>query len=205
VKKPEAVHGGLGGGARPRDPDHSEALTQLAGLYEKSRDYAKLAGVLRAQAAQTADSAARIALLVKLGMIASDKLNDDALAVEAWRGVLALDPNDRRAQEALKKRYLAMHAWDELETFYAESGKWDELIRCWSVRPSTALEPAARRSPCTRRSRQLWEVRKEKTDRAAKYLEKVLEIDPANRNAALRLAAHLRGREGRARLAPCSR
>ncbi len=171
-----------------RDGAHHDALTQLAGLYEKAREYEKLAPVLRAQAAQTDDSAARIALLVKLGLIASDKLNDDALAVEAWQGVLALDPNDRRAQEALKKRYLAMHAWDELETFYADSGRWDELIRILEREAEgTALEPAARVALYAKIA-ELWEVRKEKTDRAAKYLEKVLEIDPANRAAALRLA-----------------
>ncbi len=170
-----------------RDPGNSESLTQLAGLYERQKDFGKLGYVLREQAAQTPEAAARIALLVKLGMIAGDKLNDDALAVEAWRGVLVLDANDRRAQEALKKRYLAMHAWDELETFYAESGKWDELIR--------VLERETEQPGCTNETKislyskiaQLWAERKEKTDRAAKYLEKILELDANNRNAALRL------------------
>ena len=32
-------------------------------------------------------------------------------------------------QEALKKKYLALGRWDDLEVFYAESGKWDEFIR----------------------------------------------------------------------------
>ncbi len=171
-----------------RDEGHHDALAQLGSLYEKSREYDKLAPVLRAQAAQTDDTAARVALLVKLGLIASDKLNDDALAVEAWQGVLALDPNDRRAQEALKKRYLAMHAWDELEAFYADSGRWDELIRTLEREAESAtLEPEARVALYAKIA-ELWEVRKDKTDRAARYLEKVLEIDPSNRPAALRLA-----------------
>jgi tetratricopeptide (TPR) repeat protein len=186
VKKPEASME-MWEEVLRRDPGNSEALAQLGGLYERQKDFAKLAYVLREQAAQTPDPAARIALLVKLGMIAGDKLNDDALAVEAWRGVLALDPNDRRAQEALKKRYLAMHAWDELETFYAESGKWDELIR--------VLEREAEQPGCTSETKislyskiaQLWAERKEKFDRAAKYLEKILELDPTHRDAALRL------------------
>ena len=65
-----------------RDPGHVEALGQLAGLYEKSKEYAKLAEVLRSQAAMTADTAARVQLLVKLGLIAGDRLNDDTIAVE---------------------------------------------------------------------------------------------------------------------------
>jgi tetratricopeptide (TPR) repeat protein len=184
-----------------RDPGNADALAQLSGLYERQKDFPKLAFVLREQAAQTGDSAARITLLVKLGMIAGDKLNDDTIAVEAWRGVLALDSNDRRAQEALKKRYLAMHAWDELETFYADTGKWDELIR--------VLERETESPQCTTETKislyskiaQLWAERKEKTDRAAKYLEKILELDAQNRNAALRLVPIYQGANDAKKLA----
>ncbi|MFO0652556.1 MAG: hypothetical protein U0326_40445 [Polyangiales bacterium] len=171
-----------------RDPGNHDALAQLGGLYERQKDFAKLGYVLREQAAQTGDSAARIALLVKLGTIAGDKLNDDALAVEAWRGVLALDANDRRAQEALKKRYLAMHAWDDLETFYAESAKWDELIRVLERETESPQATTETKISLYSKIAQLWAERKEKTDRAAKFLEKILELDAHNRDAALRLA-----------------
>lgn len=186
VKRPE-IGTEMWEEVQKRDPGHPEALAQLAGFYEKSKEYAKLAEVLRSQAAMTADVPARIALLVKLGLIAGDRLNDDALAVEAWRGVLALDPNDRRAQEALKKRYLAMHAWDDLERFYEESGKWDELIRVLEREAENPQAEDATKVSLFSKIAQLWEVRKEKVDRAARNLEKVLEIDPANRDAALRL------------------
>lgn len=170
-----------------RDPGNMEALAQLSGLYERAKDFPKLAHVLREQAAQTADPTARVNLLVKLGMIASDKLNDDALAVEAWRGVLVLDPNDRRAQEALKKRYLAMHAWDDLEAFYSESAKWDELIRVLEREAENPSATTETKISLFSKIAQLWADRKEKTDRAAKFLEKILELDANNRNAALRL------------------
>ncbi len=187
VKKPEAMIE-MWEEVLNRDPGNSDALAQLAGLYERQKDYGKLGYVLREQAAQTPDAAARVALLVKLGTVAGDKLNDDALAVEAWRGVLALDPNDRRAQEALKKRYLAMHAWDDLETFYAESGKWDELIRVLERETEAPAATTETKVSLYSKIAQLWAERKEKTDRAAKYLEKILELDPQNRDAALRLA-----------------
>ncbi|MEZ4393540.1 MAG: tetratricopeptide repeat protein [Polyangiales bacterium] len=170
-----------------RAPEHTEAISQLSGLYEKSRDYEKLAGVLRVQATQTGEPAARVQILVKLGMIASDRLNNDELAVEAWRGVLALEPNDRRAQEALKKRLLAMSAWDELEAFYAESEKWDELIRLLEREAESESLDAAVRVTLLLKVATLWEDRKEKPERAARYLEKVLELDPGHRGAALRL------------------
>lgn len=186
VKKPE-VCTELWEEVLKRDGSNPDALTQLAGFYDRTKEYGKLAGVLREQAAQTADNAARIALLVKLGTIAGEKLNDDAIAIEAWRGVLMLDPNDRRAQEALKKRYLAAHAWDELEVFYAESGKWDELIR---LLEREAEQPTASNETKIQlffKIAQLWADRKEKVDRASKFYEKVLEVDAANRAAALAL------------------
>lgn len=186
VKKPEVCIE-LWEKVLERDGSHPEALAQLAGLYERSKDFDKLASVLREQAAQTGDAAQKIQLLVKLGTIAGDRLNNDELAVEAWRGVLMLDPNDRRAQEALKKRYLAMHAWDELELFYADSGRWDELIRLLERESEQPTASSAVKIELFFKIAQLWAERKEKTDRAAKYYEKVLELDPANRAAALAL------------------
>jgi tetratricopeptide (TPR) repeat protein len=186
VKKPE-VCTELWEEVLKRDGSNPDALTQLSGFYDRTKEYGKLAGVLREQAAQTADNAARIQLLVKLGTIAGDKLNDDAIAIEAWRGVLMLDANDRRAQEALKKRYLASHAWDELEVFYAESGKWDELIR---LLEREAEQPTANNETKIQlffKIAQLWADRKEKIDRASKFYEKVLEVDAVNRAAALAL------------------
>jgi tetratricopeptide (TPR) repeat protein len=167
-----------------RDESSMEALAQLSGLYERAKDYRKLGAVLREQAAQTADSAARMQLLVKLGTTAVEKLNDDELAVEAWRGVLALDPNDRRAQEALKKRFIAMQAWDELDAFYAESGRWDELIRLLERESEQPGASDATKVALFFKIARLWAERKEKTDRAARYFERVLELDPNNRAAA---------------------
>jgi hypothetical protein len=68
-------------------------------------------------------------VLTKLGTIYGERLNNDEGAVGAWRILLTLDPNDRRAQDALKKKYLGLGRWDDLEVFYAETGKWDEFIR----------------------------------------------------------------------------
>jgi tetratricopeptide (TPR) repeat protein len=88
-----------------------------------------LASVLEKQAEVTYDAPTKIQILTKLGTIYGDRLNNDEGAVAAWRTLLTLDPNDRKAQEALKKKYLALGRWDDLEVFYAESGKWDEFIR----------------------------------------------------------------------------
>ncbi|HEX7664679.1 MAG TPA: hypothetical protein VF407_09215, partial [Polyangiaceae bacterium] len=90
------------------DDQNVEALAALSMLYERAKEFEKLADVLEKQAAVTYDNAQRIQILTKLGTIYGDRLNNDEGAVEAWRALLAIDPNDRKAQEALKKKYLAL-------------------------------------------------------------------------------------------------
>ncbi|MCU0680773.1 MAG: tetratricopeptide repeat protein [Polyangiaceae bacterium] len=164
-------------------PDNVEALGQLGALYERNKDFAALVEVLERQADATYDAAQKVALLAKLGTYYGDRLNDDEGATRAWRQLLALDPNDRRAQEALKKKYLALGRWDDLEVFYAESGKWDEFIRVLESQEARETESAAKVG-LLMKSAQLWADKKGKLDRAAKNYEKVLELDAQNLSAA---------------------
>ena len=165
------------------DDANADALAALAGLYERSRDYEKLASVLEKQAEVTFDAPAKIQILNKLGTIYGDRLNNDEGAVAAWRSLLVLDPNDRRAQDALKKKYLALGRWDDLEVFYAESGKWDEFIRVLEQQEAKESQPTAKISLLFKIA-QLWADKKQKNDRAAKAYEKVLELEPQNLQAA---------------------
>ena len=140
----------------------------------------------RARAAGRGDlrrAGAKIQVLTKLGTIYGDRLNNDEGAVTAWRTLLTLDPNDRKAQEALKKKYLALGMWDELELFYAEAGKWDELIRVLEQQEAKETRPDAKIGLLFKIA-QLWADKKQKSDRAAKAYEKVLEIEPGNLAAA---------------------
>ena len=169
------------------DPANGEALGALAGLYERAKDFESLAAVLERQADATFDAAAKIQVLTKLGTIYGDRLNNEEGAVNAWRALLALDPNDRRAQDALKKKYLTLGRWDDLEVFYAESGKWDEFIRVLEQQEAKETSPPAKISLLFKIA-QLWADKKQKSDRAAKAYEKVLELDADNLRAAEELA-----------------
>src|SRR5262249_50543822 len=147
------------------DPENGEALANLAGLYERAKDFAALAGVLEKQAEITYDTAQRMQILSKLATIYGDRMNNDEGAVNAWRSLLALDPNDRKAQEALKKKYLALGRWDDLEVFYSESGKWDEFIRVLEAQEAKEADRAAKISLLMKIA-ELWADKKQKADRA---------------------------------------
>ncbi|MGC4066068.1 MAG: tetratricopeptide repeat protein [Polyangiaceae bacterium] len=169
------------------DPDDIEALNVLSQMYERARDFEKLATILERLSELSSDRQERINVLNKLGQIVGDRLNDDARAVEAYRALLELVPDDCRAQEQLKKRYVSLGRWDDLEFFYAESGKWDEFIRILETNEAKTQD-TEQRIGMLMKIAELWMTQKGKADRAARSYEKVLQLDANNLAAAERLA-----------------
>ncbi|MEO7037108.1 MAG: tetratricopeptide repeat protein [Polyangiaceae bacterium] len=185
VKKPEVCID-LWAVVLDNDPDDVDALNALSQLYERSRDYEKLADVLGRLAELTYDIAAKIELLNKLGQVAGDRLKDEERAVDAYRALITLQPDDRRAQEQLKKRYVTLGRWDDLEVFYADTGKWDEFIRVLESNEARATD-TPQRIGMLMKIAELWMTQKGKPDRAAKAYEKVLSFEENNLAAAERL------------------
>lgn len=182
VKKPEVCID-LWNEVIANDAENAEALNALAGLHERAKDWQALADVLQKQVDSTYDSTAKQNLLGKLGQLYGERLNNDEAAVEAWRQLLTLNPQDRKAQEALKKKYLTLGRWDDLEVFYAESGKWDEFIRVLESQEAKETDDKAKISLLMKIA-ELWLSQKGKPDRAMKAYEKVLSIDAKHLAAA---------------------
>jgi tetratricopeptide (TPR) repeat protein len=167
------------------DGSDSDALNELSKLYERDRAYDKLADVLQ-RLSDNAEGAERIALLTKLGQVVGDRLKDEDRAIEVYRALVALEPDNRRAQEQLKKRYVALGRWDDLDDFYAVSGRWDEFIRVLESSEARA-ESVPERIRMLQKIADLWEKQLKKPDRAARAYEKILSLDATNRDAATRL------------------
>ncbi len=167
------------------DAGDTDALTELSKLYERDRNYAKLADVLQ-RLSDDAQGAERIALLTKLGQVVGDRLKDEDRAIDVYRALVVLEPDNRRAQEQLKKRYVALGRWDDLDEFYAASGRWDEFIRVLESSEARA-ENTVERIRMLQKIAELWEKQQKKPDRAARAYEKIMSLDPANREAASRL------------------
>lgn len=182
VKKPEVCID-LWNEVINNDAENHEALNALAGLHERAKDFQALAVVLQKQVDITFDVKAKEALLGKLGALYGERLNDDVQAVEAWRQLLAINPGDRKAQEALKKKYLTLGRWDDLEVFYAESGKWDEFIRVLESQEAKEGDDKAKIGLLMKIA-ELWMAQKGKPDRASRAYEKVLSIDAKHLAAA---------------------
>ncbi|MGB5268369.1 MAG: tetratricopeptide repeat protein [Polyangiales bacterium] len=166
------------------DPENPNALGNLAQLYERARQWEPLAEVLETLVAADTDVASKKQQLQKLGMIYADKIGNDEGAIGAFKKLLDLDPADRRAQEQLKRRYVSLGAWDELEAFYAANEKWDELIRIVERQAEAQETSPEERVALLFRAARLWEDKKGKADRAARVYEKILAADPDNVQAA---------------------
>ncbi len=161
------------------DAENVEALGELEKLYEREKAWADLGDVLQKQVAIAGDATKRSALLVKLGILYTEKVQDGAKATEAWQALLQQEPDNRRAQDALKKLYLQNKDWDALEKFYAAQGKWDELVRVLERQAETEDGVSL-----WNKIGELYRDKLSKADRAQKAFEKALSIDAQNLVAA---------------------
>ncbi|HRI06204.1 MAG TPA: tetratricopeptide repeat protein [Nannocystaceae bacterium] len=167
------------------DPTNHEALEQLEGLLEREKEWEALSKVLSTLTSVERDNAKKIQHLTKLGQLFADKVNDNQAAIKAWEQLYELEPENRRAQDALKKLYLAEGALDSLEAFYARQDKWGEFVRVLE-RESETSEGASRTALLVKIA-DLYRNRLDKADRAMRSLEKALSFDDDNLDVAIRL------------------
>src|SRR5690606_17781731 len=80
------------------DDAHVEALEQLEQLYEREKNFKSLASILEKRAELDPDVTNQVALLEKLGMVVSVRLNDQERGAEVWKLILERDPEHRKAQ-----------------------------------------------------------------------------------------------------------
>jgi tetratricopeptide (TPR) repeat protein len=164
------------------EPTHDEALTELAKLYERNKDWAKLAEVCSRQADNAADDKVRADALQRLGLLYTEKLEDTSAAITAWQRLLAVDDQNRRAQDALKKLFVQDARWDDLEEFYRTRGKLDEYVRV--LEREVEAGPEQHRLVLAGKIAVLYRDELAKPDRAMRAFEKVLSLDEKNLAAA---------------------
>ena len=165
------------------DPRSLEALVELEKLFEREKAWPELGDVLQRQIElHEGDAGKQSALLVKLGILYTEKVNAPDKATAAWQALLASEPDNRRAQDALKKLYLQQRDWNALEQFYAAQGKWDELVRVLERQSETEDDSA--RLGLWNKIGEIYRDRLAKADRAQKAFEKALALDGQNAVAA---------------------
>ena len=182
----------------PEDPTSLEALERL---FERANDYERLAGVLAKRVYVIDDEGERALALMKLGQLQSDRLGDVEASVQTYEDLLEIEPDNFRAKDSLKKAYIDLQRWDQLEEFFRRSGAWPEYVRQLESLAGS-LDDAATRVELLFRAADVWNNELEDPARATKALERVLSIEEQNYDAALRLAPVYEERSDFKRLPP---
>ncbi|MEP7125968.1 MAG: hypothetical protein ABJE95_33860, partial [Byssovorax sp.] len=102
------------------DPKNRRAAVLAELAYARGEDWA---GVARVQTLLRNDATAkedRLAAGLRLGRTASKKLNDPALAMDAYQQVLDLVPGQPDALSYLAEAYSASEQWDHLVSLYED-------------------------------------------------------------------------------------
>jgi tetratricopeptide (TPR) repeat protein len=165
--------------AAPEDP---EVLEELTGLFERGRRTAELAAILEIRLAGTPEPALRLTLLQKLAQAHASRADGASAATGAWRALLELEPDNRRAQAELRRLYLALQDWEGLGWLHRRLGTLDEHAH--------TLELAARqagRADLWLGAARIWQDEVRDAERARVALERVRELEPRHPEAARRL------------------
>ncbi len=184
-----------------QEPDNLIAIAALEEFHERQKNWEELAQVLQTHTGLV-KGADRIATLEKLGILYSDRMKDGERAVAVWQSVLEEDPTHFRARDAYKKSLIDARQWDELEDYFIQSSNEKELVRILESQVGIIPEPAAKVELLVRTAR-LWREVLGQEDRATRAMERVLQYDESNFEAAVALIPYYEERKNWRRLQAC--
>jgi tetratricopeptide (TPR) repeat protein len=167
--------------ASEQDDDATETLGDLDRLYLKTERWESLVDVLERRVAATSDPLVRSELLVRLGGVRVEHLEDARGAFVAYREVLEGDPSDARALEGMERLgehdLLALEVLEILENCYREIGALDKVAGLYDIRVRLA-ETATERIRLLEEVASIWENDLEDLSRALQARRRAFELDP---------------------------
>src|SRR5690606_7536045 len=96
------------------DPEDDTTVDQMTRLAEVTGDWEKYARILDEQAANIMDPLVKAKMYKRVAAVRLDQLNDVESAIDRYRKVLAEDPEDRDAIEALDAIFSHLERWEDL-------------------------------------------------------------------------------------------
>ena len=160
------------------DATHVDALDGLEQLFTRTAQWEDLLGVLRERLQVTESSEDRRALHFKVASIQQEMLDDPGAAIDAYREVLLIAPEDREALESLDQLYGAT----------ADSASRAEVLE---QRVRLAEEGSTDQLALQNRLALIYEDELGEVPRALELWRRVLSQDPSNLNAIEGLEAQL--------------
>lgn len=149
------------------EPYHLEAIEALIERYEQMGRASDLVEMLERKVELVDDQQTRIELLERIGQLKLDKFHNQPEAIEAYEEILRLAPEHQSAIDFLKQMYEKRRRWSDLvELTERQVGALDE-----TAQKLQALKPVAAK------------VQRRIPDQATVLWERVLEIEPSDKDA----------------------
>lgn len=169
------------------DPNDVAALAALEQLYDRSKDYPALADVLARRVGFIEDKKERGQALLKLGQLYSDRTQEPEKALDVWVELLEVEPDNARARDSIRKAYVELERFDELEAFYAKDEAWADYVRQVESLAGSVSDETTQIDLLFRAARTYID-KLDTPDRATRSLERILAIEEENAEAAALLA-----------------
>jgi tetratricopeptide (TPR) repeat protein len=148
------------------EPNHTEALENLAGFYRKKSQWPELVNTLAQHAELEEDPAKKVRLHLDMAELWEGPLADQAQAIEAYRAALEADPQ-------------TLEALNALERLYRKLEQWPELIEILSKK-AHAIEDTEQVVQLKHQIGRLYEERLGDASRAIETFKEILAVDPQN-------------------------
>ena len=146
-----------------------DAINALERLYRRTQAWDRLVDVLAKKAMVVDDTDLAVRLRLQVGELWEDRLGDNDRAVEAYKEVLSVDPQNLAALKAL-------------DSLYQKTGNMEAYLENLEHQLEVS-SPEGDRVEIYQRMAAVWEEQFGKTDRAADVLEKILLVDDRNQRA----------------------
>jgi len=153
------------------DPTNPRAPERLKQLYRTAGKWNALVEVLKTEADAVPDEETerKVGLLREMIPIYRDQLGLDVMVINTWNAILSLDPGDPDALDALARTY-------------ESTNRWNDLIGVLT-KQADASDDAEEKVATYLRVANLWIERFANYNQATEPLERVIEIEPENREA----------------------
>ena len=168
------------------DPSAVTALDAMEKQAERDKDFATVGDVLERRVTLATDPQAKLAVLLKLGAIYTDRLHDHSGARNAWKRVLELSPGHAKALRVLRDTYIAAGDYDGLTALYAASADWEGLAEVLSSAADRATEPDTK-VELSYRAADVYADKLQAPERAHRAYERVLVVRADDQRAAAAL------------------
>ncbi|HEX6239251.1 MAG TPA: tetratricopeptide repeat protein [Polyangiales bacterium] len=157
------------------DPTHLEAAGALERLYQGENRFQELAEIYLVKAKMLDDLEAQKLHLYQAAQIHEELLNQPLRAVEVFKQVLELDPEDVNSLDKLIELFLKLERWEELLAVYTKRA---DIVSSPEEKKAMYAEMGA-----------VYERELHDNARAIDTYQRILEVDPDDRAAIARLDA----------------